>query len=249
MRINRTSVMLTIVCAVCRLAAQAPAEFEVASVKPYVSEGNPASEGSSTKALPGGRLSARNVTVRKLIRNAFDVDDFQIAGAPGWIDSVSYDIEAKTVGGVEIKRENFPPLMQWLLENRFQLKFHRETQEMTEYALEVGKNGAKVKPHTDDSGPSLSTNSRSGFVTLKATKISMQDFAGTLRRQLGRTVVDKTGLKGDFDFDMTWSSDQAPEASGASIFTALQELGLRLVSTKGPVEIIAIDRVDKASDN
>jgi uncharacterized protein (TIGR03435 family) len=246
---DRTSVMLAIMCVACRLAAQAPAEFEVASIKPYVSEGNPAGEGSSTKALPGGRLSAQNVTVRKLIRNAFGVDDFQIAGAPGWIDSVSYDIEAKTVGGVEITRDNFPPLLRWLLENRFQLQFHRETQEMTEYALEVGKNGAKVKPDTGDSKPSLSTNSRSGFVTLNATKISMQDFAGTLRRQLGRTVVDKTGLQGEFDFDMKWSSDEAPEASGASIFTALQELGFRLVSTKGPVEIIVIDRVEKASEN
>ncbi len=224
-----------VVCVACRLVAQAPAAFDVASIKPYVSEGNPGGEGSSTKALPGGRLSARNVTVRKLIRNSFGVDDFQILGAPGWIDSASYDIEAKTVGGVEITRDNFPLLLQGLLENRFQLKFHRETQEMTEYALEVGKNGAKVKPHTDDSTPSLSVNSRSGFVTLQAAKISMQDFAGTLRRQLGRTVVDKTGLKGDFDFEMKWSSDEAPEGSGASIFTALKELGRGLVTKKGPV--------------
>jgi uncharacterized protein (TIGR03435 family) len=229
--------------------AQAPAAFDVVSIKPYVSEGNPAGEGSRTQALPGGRFSAQNVTVRKLIRNAFGVDDFQIVGAPGWIDSVSYDIEAKTVGGVEITRDNIPLLMQSLLENRFQLKFHRETQEMTEYALEVGKNGTKLKPDTGDSKPSLSTNSRSGFVTLSATKISLQDFAGTLRRQLGRSVVDKTGLKGEFDFEMKWSSDEAPEGSGASIFTALQELGLRLVTTKGPVDIIAIDRVEKASEN
>lgn len=236
-------------CVVFRIAAQTPPAFDVASIKPYVSEGNAASEGSSTKVLPGGRLSARNVTVRKLIRNAFGLDDFQIAGAPGWIDSLSYNIEAKTVGGEEIARDNFPVLLLGLLEDRFQFKFHRETQEMTEYALEVAKNGAKIKPHTDDSAPSLSVNSRSGFVTLQATKISIQDFAGTLRRQLGRTVVDKTGLKGDFDFEMKWSSDEAPEASGASIFTALQELGLRLVSTKGPVEIIAIDRIEKPSDN
>ncbi len=239
-----------LICIGCQLAAQAPAAFDVASIKPYASEGNPASEGSSTKVLPGGRLSAQNVNVRKLIRNAFDVDDFQIAGAPGWVDTASYDIEAKTVDGAEITRDNFPTLMRWLLENRFQLRFHRDKQDMTEYALEVGKSGAKVKAHTDDDiKPGISTNSRSGIVTLKATKISMKDFALTLRRQLSRAVVDRTDLKGDFDFDMTWSSDQAPEASGASIFTALQELGLRLVSTKGPVEIIVIDRIEKPSDN
>src|ERR1700722_17087417 len=145
MRTRLAAVVVYVVCIGWRLAAQAPAEFEVASIKPYVSEGNPASEGSSTKVLPGGRLSARNVTVRKLIRNSFGVDDFQIAGVPGWIDSVSYDMEAKTAGGAEITRDNFPLLLQKLLENRFQLQFHRETQKMTEYALEVGKVGAKVK--------------------------------------------------------------------------------------------------------
>jgi uncharacterized protein (TIGR03435 family) len=77
----------------------------------------------------------------------------------------------------------------------------------------------------------------------------VQDFALALRRQVGRPVADKTGLTGVFDFDLTWSSDQAPESAGPSIFTALQELGLRLVSTKGAAETIVVDRVEKASEN
>lgn len=77
----------------------------------------------------------------------------------------------------------------------------------------------------------------------------MVDFAGSLARQVGRPVVDKTGAAGVFDFDLTWSPDQAVDVGGPSIFTALQEIGLRLVSTKGPVEVIVVDRVEKPSEN
>lgn len=229
--------------------AQAPAEFEVASLRPHVFNSDPGSESSNTTTSPGGRFTGHNVTVRKLIRNAFMVDDFQIFGAPGWIDTESYDIEAKTVGGVEITRDNISQLMKSLLESRFQFQYHRETRETTEYALEVGKSGSILKPDTSDTKPSISTNSRPGTVTLKATKISMQDFTGTLKRQLGRPVLDKTGLSGEFDFDLTWSPDQAVDQTGPSIFTALQELGLRLVSTKGAAETIVVGRVEKASEN
>ena len=231
------------------LKAQAPAEFEVVSVKPYLSQGNPREENSNTDVSPGGRLTARNVTVRKLIRNAFLVEDSWISGAPGWIDSESFNIDAKTAGGVEITRDNISHLMEQLLVSRFQFRYHRESRETAEYALEVAKGGVKLKPAASDSKPSMSTNSRPGGVTLKATKISIRDFAASLARQTGRPVVDQTGLPGEFDFDMTWSSDQAVDGSGPSIFTALQELGLRLVSTRGSVEVIVVDRVDRPSEN
>jgi uncharacterized protein (TIGR03435 family) len=235
---------------VSEVRAQTPLEFEVVSIKPYVSQGNAAAESSDTNVLPGGRFTGRNVTVRKLIRNAFLVEDSRISGAPGWIDSESFNIEAKTEGGVEITRDSFPPLVARLLESRFQLKVHREMKEMPEYALEVAKGGARVKRSAGDEKPSMSTNARSGTVTLKATKISMRDFAGSLARQAGRPVVDHTGLIGDdFDFEMEWSADQAFDGTGPSIFTALQGLGLRLVSTKGPVEVIVIDRVERPSAN
>jgi uncharacterized protein (TIGR03435 family) len=242
----RPWLLVVVASRVWPLPAQTPVEFEVASIRPHVFKSDPGSESSETNVLPGGRFTGRNVTVRKMIRNAFGVDDFQISGAPGWIDSESYDIEAKTAGGVEITRENIGELMESLLKSRFQFQYHRETRETAEYALETVKGGSRLRPDTGDDKPSLSTNFRSGAVTLKATKISVQDFALALRRQVGRPVADKTGL---FDFDLTWSSDQAPESAGPSIFTALQELGLRLVSTKGAAETIVVDRVEKASEN
>ena len=231
------------------LMAQAPAEFEVVSIKPYVSQGNPAGESSDTNVSSGGRLTARNVTVRKLIRNAFLVEDSRISGAPGWIDSETFNINAKTAGGVEITRDNISHLMEQLLVSRFQFRYHRESRETTEYALEVLKGGVKLKTAAGDSKPSMSTNSGPGTVTMRATKISMKDFAGSLARQTGRLVVDQTGLAGEFDFDMTWSPEQAVDGSGPSIFTVLQGLGLRLVSTKGAVEIIVVDRVERPSEN
>ena len=126
--------------------------FEVVSIRPHVFHFDPGSESSDTSVLPGGRLTARNVTVRKLIRNAFLVENEQISGAPGWIDSESYDIEAKKS----------------LLESRFQLQYHRETKEATEYALVLARSGFKMKPETTDSKPSMSTNSRPGSVTMRA---------------------------------------------------------------------------------
>jgi len=77
----------------------------------------------------------------------------------------------------------------------------------------------------------------------------MEDFAYSLRRQLGRPVIDRTGLTGEFDLDLTWSSEQAADSNEPSVFTALQKIGLRLVSMKGPVEMIVIDEVEKASEN
>jgi uncharacterized protein (TIGR03435 family) len=226
---------------------QPKVEFEVVSIRPHAGPG--VGEGSNTRVLPGGRITGSNVNARKLIRNAFGIDDFQMSGAPGWVDSESYDFEAKTANGVEITRDNIEQLILGLLETRFQLRWHRETKELTEYALEVAKGGPKVTAHSGESGPGMSTNSGPAVVTFKATKISMTDFAAGLRRQLGRPVVDKTGLVGEFDFALEWSPDQATDGARPSLFTALQTLGLRLVTTKGSAEIIVIDDIQKATDN
>ena len=229
--------------------AQTTATFEVASIRPHVAQGDAGSESSNTNVLPGGRLSCSNVNVRKLLRNAFQVEDSGMIGAPGWVDSASYDIEAKTTGGVAITRDNIQQLMESLLVSRFQLQYHRETRETTVFALEVAKGFTKLKPATADEAPSMSMNSTQATTTLHAAKISMKDFAATLARQTGRPVVDHTGLAGEFDFDLTWSRDQAAGATAPSVFAALPGLGLRLVSSKGHGEFIAIDKVERPSEN
>jgi uncharacterized protein (TIGR03435 family) len=238
--------MAAIVCfAILPGTAQTLPDFEVASIRLHTR----ADSDTSTTVSPGGRLTTINLGVRKMMRNAFDVEDYQISGAPRWIDSANYDIEAKMPGGVEITRYDIPALLLSLLRTRFQLRYHRETAELTEYALEAAKDGPKLKPHTGDGETFSNTSSRAGIVTLKAGKVPMDDFAYSLRRQLGRPVTDKTGLTGEFDFDLTWSTEEAPDSAVPTLFTALQKLGLRLVSMKGPVELIVIDGIEKASDN
>lgn len=245
--ISRSAVWLILLASAA--FGQSPVAFEVASIRPHVFAADPGAESSDTNVSPGGRFTGHNVTARKLLRMAFLFEDSRITGTPAWIDSQSYDIEAKTEGGTEITPDNIFQLMLSLLESRFNLMYHRDTRETAEYALEVAKGGLRLTPDTGDSKPSMSTNSIAGAVTLKNVKVSMQDFAGTLTRQVGRPVIDQTGSPGLFDFDLTWAPDLAPDAAGPSIFTALQALGLRLVSTKGMVEIVVIDHLDKASAN
>ncbi len=231
------------------LGAQTPAQFEVSAIRPYISQGNPANERSALDFPSGGRFSATNVNVRKLVRVAFGVENERIFDTPGWTDTLSYNIEAKTVGGVEVTRDNISELLQSLLTSRFGFQYHREKREASEYGLEVVKNGFKLQPDTSDVKPRMSEISNGALIMLDATKLSMAGLAGNLARQLGRPVVDKTGVAEDFDIKLKWSPDQAVENAGPSIFAALQEIGLRLVSTKGPVDVIVVDQVEKPSAN
>ena len=202
--------------------AQTPA-FEVASVKPNVSVTE--NSGENTAA---GRFTATNDTLKQLLQLAFDVKGFQITGGPGWLDAARYDIVATT------------------LADRFALKFHRETRELTVYSLAVAKNGPKLTTHQ---GAGYSSSS-SAAGSMSATKATMAMLASRLERQLGRTVADRTGLTGEYDYKLTWAPDQAADSAGPSIFTALEEqLGLRLDSAKGPVEIIVIESAEKPSAN
>jgi uncharacterized protein (TIGR03435 family) len=225
--------------------ASAPAVFEAASIKPHKN----LDDGQETNLLPGGRYTGVNASVRKLIRLAFGVEEGQILGAPGWIDSEHYDIDARTGETTTLEPPEFQRLLLALLEDRFHLKFHRETRERPVYWLVVQKNGPKLKPHGQAEG-AMSDNSNGTKTVMKATKMSMQSLAGALSRQTGQTVEDHTGVAGDFDIELEWDSNQTPDSTGPSIFTAVQEqLGLRLNPAKGQVEAIVVDHVERPSEN
>jgi uncharacterized protein (TIGR03435 family) len=222
--------------------------FEVASVKPNHSvTGN-----SSIKTAPGGRFTAENVSPRALIQLAFGIRDFQLAGGPGWIGTEKYDVVAKTGGPKEMSSdEELKPPLQALLVDRFMLRFHRQTKQLPVYALVVAGGRPKLTANTATSAtPSTSISSGGDKLKMEATKSSMARLCNILGRQLDRTVIDKTGLKGEFDFNLEWAPDQVVDSSGPSIFAALQEqLGLKLQARKGPVEIIVIDRIDRPAAN
>jgi uncharacterized protein (TIGR03435 family) len=240
--------LMALASPVCSFARQNPPEFEVVSIRPYVSQGDPANESTDTRVLPGGRFAGRNVGILKLIRNSFLVEDSRISGLPGWAGSETYNIDARTTGGVEITWDNISQLVRTILESRFQLRFHRETKEIGVYSLESSKGESAMKAHAGNEPPAMSVNSQSGVVTVRCTNVSLQDLAGVLSRQTGRPVIDNTGVAGKFDFDLQWSSEQAPEP-GPSVFAALRALGLRLVAAKGPAEFIVVDHIERPSEN
>jgi bla regulator protein blaR1 len=264
-------------------AANRTFSYEVASIKP---------EKSGTMMFrvfntPDGFTAT--TTLLALIRVAYGIEDNQISGAPGWVNSDRYNVEAKMdqatadtirkLGEAQIEpvRQH---MLQELLAERFKLAIHRETKELPIYSLVVAKGGPKLqeaKPGDTypngikgpDGRPMRpgSHMMRMGRGELTAQSIVMAQMAHLLTQQTGRTVVDNTGLKGNYDFTLHWTPDQSspmfngpgggpgPDSStssesGPSIFTAVQEqLGLKLESQKGPVEILVIDHVEKPSEN
>jgi uncharacterized protein (TIGR03435 family) len=249
--VHAVGLLLAFTAASLRLSAQPPIRFEVASIHPHPFTGD---EPSDRRVLPGGRFVATATTVRTLLRIAFGIDDNRMSGAPGWTDNETFDITATTAGHVEIKTPlQFQQVILSLLEDRFQLKVHRERKEGAVYWLEVdkpGKLGPSLKPSNPESQPNMSTNSNGSRSVMKVSKVSMADVAAALRRQLGLQVEDHTGLDGYFDFQIEWAPDEKPDSVDPPLITVLKEhLGLKLHSAKGTIELLVIDRIEHPSAN
>ena len=231
-----------------------PQSFEVASVKPTAVSG-----GMSLNRLPGGKFMAENASLGRLIEFAYNVRDYQISGGPKWQDSDGFDIVAKAESN-NPRDEEFRTMVRKLLEERFKLALHRETKELLEYSLVINKGGPKL--HLTDKDVTRISGGGKGRTIFQ--KASMGTLAWNLSQRLGRTVVDRTGIQGAFDFALEWVPGEGEprkkvdgvevplpaDTSGPSIFSALQEqLGLKLESRKGPVEILVVDRAEKPSGN
>jgi uncharacterized protein (TIGR03435 family) len=216
------------------LSGQKPA-FEVASVKVDRSGG-----GGGQRRLNGHGLEFTNSTLQACIRWAYDVRDFQISGAPGWLNSDRYGILAKAAANTSTPQLRL--MLQALLEERFKLQLHRETRELPVYSLVVGKGGAKLHKTTSESS---AANDQRGLIADRGATMVM--LANQLSTVLERIVMDKTGLTERYDFELEWAPGlEADSGSGPSVFTAIQEqLGLKLESTKGEVEVLVIDHVER----
>lgn len=219
--------------------------FEVASVKP-----SGANDQLMFRLQPGGRYIATALTLKMLVANAYGVPLYRVTGGPGWDDSDKFNIEAKV--GIPLKpwpdsNAQLNEMQQSLLEERFKLAFHRETREETIYNLVIAKGGSKLKAAKEGERP--------GFEmwggTIHSMAVPLEYLAGNLSRVLGRTVVDKTGLTGKFSYMVNYAPDNAtPDDDRPSLFTAIeQQLGLRLESSKGPVEFLVIDHAEKPDAN
>ncbi len=261
-------------------AAEPPLKFEVASIKPS----DPAERGSMIRFAPGGRFVAKNQTLKSLIGLAYDVRQFQISGGPTWVATATYDVNAKPDAASEAddphkittdeQREKFAQRqrmrIQELLADRFRLKIGHTTKELPIYALKIAKNGPKLQEWKEDGGSPFQGARSSGPGHLTGRKVSMKFLTQILAQNVGRPVIDQTGLTGDYDFKLEWTPDQnqpggfggpggpgpdglrppPADPNGPSIFTAIEEqLGLKLDSQKGPVEMLTIDAVEKPSEN
>jgi uncharacterized protein (TIGR03435 family) len=269
--------------------SQAPADeelsFEVASVRPNSS---PDDKKMMLGAQPGGRFTAINVPISVLIRSAYGLQEFQLVGGPEWMSTDRFDIVAKGDRDFPVPVPGGAPnpaqlMLRSLLRERFKLVLRRETREMPIYALvrarDAGKLGSELKPSTADcealgaargrgSAPQFKPGERPvcgirmGYGELAGGGFPLSSLASSLVQTVERTVVDRTGLAGNFDFYVKWTPDTLPpgvsrdrpfrmngveiDPSGPSIFTALQEqLGLRLEPTRGPVDVLVVDHVER----
>jgi uncharacterized protein (TIGR03435 family) len=213
--------------------------------------------------IRGGRFSATNVTLRMLIRNAYQLQDSQISGGPDWTSADRFDIVAEGDAGLG----RVPLMMRALIAEQFKLAVHQENKELPVYALVVARSDRRLGPalsRVDVDCAALAADREraasrpgppepvwqarcgmaieSGSIVLSGG--TLLQVANSLSNAVGRTVVDRTGLTGNFDVRLAWTPDEI-DPSGPSIFTAVKEqLGLRLESQKDPVDVLVIDRAE-----
>lgn len=231
----------------------APLAFEVASIE----LSSPPPEGAFFIRLPsrvafkisGNTVTDNNATLEELVMDAYDVKHYQLNAIPEWGQAPRgdrYDIRAKAPGATRPTPAQVRQMLRSLLAERFHLKIHRDAKELAVYDLVVGKNGSKLKEVAPDSPP---PGRFDGVSRGDMTRLS--SLIGLYAKD--RPVIDKTGLNGTYEYATAWFQ-QAISSPGtepaASIFTLLPgNLGLQLVPSKAPVEILVIDHVEKPSEN
>jgi uncharacterized protein (TIGR03435 family) len=254
--------------------AQTPApslQFEVASIK----LAPPPGEGSMRVGSSGGPgtddpdlFVCENCEISRLLFAGFELKNYQLS-APDSAKSTRFNISARVPPGTT--KEQFHVMMQNLLVERFKLAYHREKKEMQGYDLVVAKNGPKLKVPSENDDPPVAQRPAGsvdgdGFPILPphfsgmrvmgggratwAQKMSLEQFSQFLSAQLGRPVIDRTGLTGQYEIALRWVMDTMRrtenDSPALSIFSALQEqLGLKLEARKDMVDILVVDHIEK----
>ncbi len=234
-----------------------PPAYEIVSVKP-------AQSGCLGMSLsePPGRFIARCVTVWGLLYNAYEVRSFQDypPGLPAWADKDKFDIEAKADDDTTAAMEKLSmqergnmgrEMLQSLLADRFKLRVHYESKVQPVYELVLAKSGFKLKPLPADQKPG-GMSGGPGMMIIHGMPIAAFAHFLSQTNLAGRIVVDKTGLSGNYEIDLKWTPDdqQGTPDAGPTFFTALEEqLGLKLMPAKAPVDVLVVDHVERPSEN
>jgi uncharacterized protein (TIGR03435 family) len=231
--------------------------FEVASITPC-QPGTPEPPGEHAGMVqftyPGGRFTAQATTVKFLLEWAYGILPAQHSGGPAWMENDRYDIVAKAPGNAT--DPEMKVMAQNLLAERFKLKFHRETNEIPVVVISLGKSAPKLFPakegetHAIRIVPQKGEDQKTNSFHVVATRFSLAQLNEVFARQLGRVIVDETGLTGDYDFtlDLTPDESRPSPLDPSHILSAMREqLGLTVKSQKGPVEMLMIDSVEKVA--
>jgi len=234
-------------------STEKPLSFDVASIKPNNSPpgGRGGPVGGSVRFTEEG-VVGRKATLRRIIQAAYRLTEYQVSGGPGWLDSDTFDVEAKTE--TPANKDQLRQMLQTLLADRFKLAAHRGTREILVYFLTVGKNGPGPTLHELKDGeppPELKGITFGGSHQVPGPTVIMrgtlQDFAIELSGppfSVGRLVVDKTNLHGTYVGFLHWGED------GDDAISALRdEFALKLESQKAPAEILVIDHAERPSEN
>jgi uncharacterized protein (TIGR03435 family) len=245
--------LIGIIAAVAAIAqVPAPTEFDVASVRL-----NTLNDRIVTVNVgPGAKFTARGYTLVLLMQRAYGVMDWNVTGGPAWIRTDRYDVTAKSEFGGNITERQLQPMLQKLLADRFKLRLHQDSKEMSGFAMVVASGGPKMKAAAD--GEEHFDTFRMNGAGLSGPGIRMQELARYIGGKLGLVVVDKTGLTGVYDVKANWTEEPDQAVPGVDsrdalrpmVFAALQDqLGLKIVAQRISVPILVIDSVEKASEN
>jgi uncharacterized protein (TIGR03435 family) len=242
--------------------AESRLEFEVASVKPAVfpspafAAGFAAGSGDcggGTLSVSGNRVKVSPASICALIRIAYGVKGYQVLGMPSApkvnIQAIgapeklpeAYDIQAEA-GANAVTMDQARAMLRTLLGDRFQIKLHREMKEMPVYALVTTKGKLKLIASTADCRPHPSIE-----VSISACDWSMDKFVDRLTQMADRPVLDRTNLAGTYQFDMRRPG--GPAGDGPTLFTIVEELGLKLVAEKAPLDVLVVDHFEQPSAN
>jgi len=243
-------------------------KFEVASIKPTKEQG-------AMYGVGNGDASEHAVTVKMLIGLAYRLQEFEIVGGPAWASADRFNIEAKAADP-NADPNQLRLMLQSLLADRFNLKVHTETKQNSVYLLEVAKNGPRIKLSADQTSPDVSGPSapgagpnhgafRFGPGAMTGNAVTLSLFTRFLSQRMDRTILDKTGLTGRYDIQLSWQPGEGenpldpggnrvqpagPDPSRSSIFVAIEEqLGLKMQSAKAPIDLLRIDSLEHLSEN
>lgn len=233
-----------------QMAAGAHPAFEVATIRP-----TPESDKRQGFRSEGNRLEIENETVKSMLMFAYGLQHKQITGEPAWVNETAYDVKGVLDVEGEPSTKQWQEILQKLLVERFGLKVHRDKRDLSYFALRVSGTPKLTPAANPDSGADQTGGGGAAGLTMKYTSNTMDEFVIGINYFVDRPMVNETGLEGKWDFTLRWMPDQlkvgdVPADAPPGMTTAIREqLGLKLESAKGPVQVLVVEAVERPSAN